>query len=58
MEVKGRSKSLVRNLQIKFPEITLVIFDIPVNGLAGGEDEMWGYNEDSRFTESCGSSYE
>lgn len=34
---------LVRNLQVRFPKIILVVFDIPVIGLTEGGDAMWGY---------------
>lgn len=57
-EVKVRSMCLMRNLQVRFPKIILVLFDIPVNGLTEGGDAMWGYNQDNCFTEGCGSSYE
>lgn len=56
--MKDRNKSLVRSLQVKFPKIILALFDIPVDGLAEGEDAMWGYNQDSCFSGGSGSSYE
>lgn len=36
----------MRNLQVRFPKIILVLFDIPVNGLTQGGDAMWAYNQD------------
>lgn len=57
-EVKDRSMCLMRSLQVSFPKIILVLFDISVNGLTEGGDAMWGYNQDNCFTEGCGTSYE
>lgn len=48
----------VRNFQVRFPEIILVLFDIAVNGLIEGGDVMWAYNQDNCFTEDCRGSYE
>lgn len=57
-EAKDSSMCVVRNLQVRFPKIILVLFGIPVNGLTEGGDAMWTYNQDNSFTEGCRSSCE